>query len=310
MAKIDKDKNIFINSAKKRDALTKKQMREIRKIYLEWAEDIAKEAKKYERSTLQSDLIRARQLRELEAKIKSESEKIMNRVYNTTVSSMQEMADKVIEDNNKWLNSLGFDTSTMQVAMTTFSRNVVDSILLGDVYTTKFNLAKSIWGDNETVLKEIHKIIAGGIAENKSVYEITKDIEKYIKPGAKKNWNLRDKDGKLIYPKFVDYNAQRLVRTLIQHAYQKTFVETTINNPFITKYRWNANGSRVCPLCRSRDGQIYRKDELPLDHPNGMCTMEPVLADDYTKQMANWFNSPEGTYPELDDYFNNLYKNI
>ena len=80
-----------------------------------------------------------------------------------------------------------------------------------------------------------------------------------------------------IFKKQVDYNAQRLARTLVQHAYQQSIVEVTLNNPFITSYMWISNGSRACEKCIEMDGNIYEKDQLPLDHPNGMCIIEMVV---------------------------------
>ena len=59
-------------------------------------------------------------------------------------------------------------------------------------------------------------------------------------------------------------------------------------------------------MCKARDGVHYKKTELPMDHPNGMCTMEPVVADDMIDQLADWFNSPDGTYPEIDEFAKNF----
>ena len=59
--------------------------------------------------------------------------------------------------------------------------------------------------------------------ENCSYYEIAKDLESYVRPNARLPWNLRMADGKKIYKKQIDYNAQRLARTLVQHGYQQSF---------------------------------------------------------------------------------------
>jgi hypothetical protein len=34
--------------------------------------------------------------------------------------------------------------------------------------------------------------------------------------------------------------------------------------------------------------------------------MEPNIANDMNDQLADWFNSPDGTYPEIDDFANNF----
>lgn len=113
----------------------------------------------------------------------------------------------------------------------------------------------------------------------------------------------------------VDYNAQRLARTMISHAYQQSFENVNRNDPFVIGYRWltsNFHG-RVCDICRERAETdqydlgtgVFPKDALPLDHPNGMCTFEAVMPDDMktiAQKIGMWYNSPVGTYPEIDRY--------
>ena len=43
-----------------------------------------------------------------------------------------------------------------------------------------------------------------------------------------------------------------------------------------------------------------------MDHPNGMCVMEPAVVDNMVDQLADWFNSPDGTYPEIDEFAGNF----
>jgi hypothetical protein len=107
----------------------------------------------------------------------------------------------------------------------------------------------------------------------------------------------------------VDYNAQRLARTLVSHAYQQALVRTTQKNPFVTKYQWEAsNSTRICPLCASRDGVLFDKDDLPLDHPNGMCTFIAVMPDsmvDIADRLGDWAHGKSD--PELEEYAKFLY---
>ena len=45
------------------------------------------------------------------------------------------------------------------------------------------------------------------------------------------------------------------------------------------KYRTGHTvAGRTCELCKSRDGNIYKLDEAPFDHPNGFCFLEPCLS--------------------------------
>lgn len=289
-----------------RNSIDKEQRKAIANLYENWADEIGKKADYFKSLTTPSSAVQETQMRELEKMLRTTADAVNKEVESTVKSGMNYSALAVVESNTKWLESLGFDASKVDIAFNHVPDQVVSNILSGNLYKGGWSLSKSIWRDTNDTLKDLHEVIAGGLAENKSIYEISKDIEGYVRPSAAKNWNLTMKDGKKIYPKQVDYNAQRLARTLSQHAYQQSVVATSKKNPFILGIRWRATGSRACPICLARNGKIYSKNDLPMDHPNGMCTMEPVVADDMADQLADWFNSPDGTYPEIDEFAGNF----
>lgn len=281
-------------------------MKEIQKLYEQWADEIAERANYYKRKTTSSSSVSEAQMRELEKLLRATGEQVANEVHGKIKNNIYTVADSVVAANTKWLASLGFDESSVMGAFNSVPDDVVRKLVTGNIYEGGWSLSKRIWGESEENLKQLYRIVAGGVAKNQSMYEISKQLEQFVRPSAKKQWNLVDKDGRRIYPRQVDYNAQRLGRTLVQHSYQQSFIETTKDNPFITEYIWRSNGSRVCEVCMARDGKHYKKNELPMDHPNGMCTMEPVVADDMIDQLADWFNSPDGTYPEIDKFAKNF----
>lgn len=292
-AKAKPNKLAFKDSEKARTNITKDQIKEISKLYEQWADDIAKLADKYKNKTTSSSVVQERQLRELEKQIRSAGQNASNEVYKNIKKNIHIVSSNVVKTNKKWLQSLGFKGIEKSLAFSYVPEEVVKKLITGQIYETGWSLSKAIWGDNEDTMKSIYRIVAGGRAENKSSYEIAKDLEEFVRPSAKKKWNLKDKDGRYIYPKQVDYNAQRLARTLTQHAYQQSFIETTKDNPLITSYKWISNGSRVCEICKERDGRIYEKDKLPMDHPNGMCVMQPVVNKDAKKEIADWIKGKE-----------------
>lgn len=287
------NKLAFQDSDKARTSITKDQIKEISKLYEQWADDIAKLADKYKNKTTSSSVVQERQLRELEKQIRSAGQNASNEVYKNVKKNIHIVSSNVVKTNKKWLQSLGFKGIEKSLAFSYVPEEVVKKLVTGQIYESGWSLSKAIWGDNEDTMKSIYRIVAGGRAENKSSYEIAKDLEEFVRPSAKKKWNLKDKDGRYIYPKQVDYNAQRLARTLTQHAYQQSFIETTKDNPLITSYKWISNGSRVCEVCKERDGRIYEKDKLPMDHPNGMCVMQPVVNKDAKKEIADWIKGKE-----------------
>lgn len=297
---------IFKNAEDAKEAIMASQKKEIAQLYEDWADEIGERAKFYSHKSTASAPLSERYYRELQKQLRATSQEVSNEIYKKIKTNIYTVSDAVVKDNVDWLKSFGFSVDGLNAAFSFIPNETVQRLVTGQIYEGGWNLSSRIWGDNEQTLKDIYQVMARGLAENKPIYDIAKDLEKYVRPSANLPWNLRMEDGKKIYKKQVDYNAQRLARTLVQHGYQQSFIATTQKNPFITQYRWIANGSRVCELCQARDGQLYDKDKLPMDHPNGMCVMEPVVIDDITDRLADWFNSPDGTYPEIDAFAGNF----
>ena len=184
--------------------------------------------------------------------------------------------------------------------MSSIPQSVVNEILSGGLYHDGKGLSQRVWRACSQYERDIDYVVNAGIIERKSAYDLAKDLEAYVLPDAKKpfDWNK-------IYPrcnKVVDYNAQRLARTACTHAYQMSFQRATRDNPFVEAYQWHSsNSARVCPLCKSRDGKIFPKDSVPLDHPNGMCIITAVISKSYDEiadEIAAWING--GSNPALD----------
>lgn len=287
--------------------ITADQLKKISNAYSEWAKAIEDKAWKYAMKDTDSSELSEQQMLILRNQLTAQAKQIASEVNSIVKDSMYLMADEVVEANKAWLKSLGFPTGGVDAAFSNTKAHAVKSLMTGQVYESGWSLSKRIWGDLEIVKREAYRVVAGGLAMNESAYEISNKLAQYVSPKAKKQWNLRDKDGKMIYPRKVDYNAQRLVRTLTQHTYQQTFVGATKKNPFVESYTWIANGSRVCEICKARNGQVFKKDELPLDHPNGMCVMQPNVDEDaLVDKLADWINSDAGTFPEIDNFAKEL----
>ena len=315
------NKQIFKDAIATRNRVTKEQEKAIRKLYKDWAKEIGEMVKYYEHHPAPSSILKVGQMRELQRALEESSRQVSNELYKNLRANSFIVVAATNDCSVKWLSDLGI-ISPRGLRMTSVNHRIVSNILNGRVYSNGWNLSKAIWGDNKKTLSDIGKFLARGVAENKPVYEIAKDIERYVNPAKAKPWNKRLKFSSdtpkpgfkynpktkkyeqwaRLYKSKVDYNAQRLGRTIVQHSYQQAFIEGTRDNPFILKYQWVANGSRPCPLCESRDGQLFEKDELPLDHPNGQCTIEPYLDDKWESKLNDWLNSPEGTFPDIDDF--------
>lgn len=287
-----------------RDKISAQNQKHIRQLYLDWAKDVKKREEFYASKTNMSSQWQVQQMRELEKQMAAQAEAIAKQIETGAKDSMFTVADSVVGCNAKFLAELGFPVNDGNVAMTSIAPNVVNNIVTGQIYDSGWSLSAAIWGDNQKTLSDIYEIVAKGRTMNLSVYDVSKMLESYVNPSRTKIWNLKMSDGVKIYKRSVDYNAQRLVRTLNQHAYQQSVIAVVKENPFVSEIIWRANGSRACPLCISRDGTHYKWNEVPLDHPNGMCVMEPVTSsnEDITDMLADWVVSPDGTFPEMDKF--------
>lgn len=279
--------------------LTAQQESDIRNLYQKIARLLNQEAKKLPDTT--SGVLRGMYLSKLKGQISEQLETLNKTLEDTITSNMTVVAEAMVEDNLRFLHYIDMP---IQGAFSHVPGDVVESIITGKVYQGNWSLSESLWKHTQKAQKDINTIIAQGVAQNKSAYDIAKDLEKYVNPSARKEW-----DWSKVYPgtaKKVDYNAQRLARTMVSHAYQQAFVRTTQKNPFVTKYRWDSsNSGRTCELCNSRDGQLYDKDDLPMDHPNGMCTYIAVIENsmtDIADRIADWALG-EKVDPALDEYY-------
>lgn len=295
--------NPFKNAEAIRDQVTLEQQKQITGLYEQWANELDEKAKWLAKhSTSWSSGVQRTQYDMLKRQMQQTSHQVSNGVYTLTKDGMFKVADAVIKDSVDWMSSFGFSSQGLDAAFEHVPASVVNSLVTGSVYGNagSWSLSKAIWSDNEKTLRDVYQIMAGGLAKNMSAEEIANDLKAYVSPNAALDW--QGPTGLKIYKHKVDYNAQRLARTLMQHTYQQSMVAAAKDNPFIDEFVWVANGSRVCPICADRDGTHYKKDKLPLDHPNGMCVMEPVIADDMVDKLADWVNSEDGTYPEIDEF--------
>ena len=309
----------FKNADKVRLSITQQQQRDILAMYKQLSKDVSKQISSIGKRNMQRS-----SLMMLQHNIDNRIRQLNDDIRNNVVRNMRTMAESVVDDSREFLLRCGFAEKDVAKAFNHVPAQVVRNIYTGNIYDTPWSLDNAIWGYNKKTQQTITKIIAKGTAAEKSAYEIAKDIEKYVDPTATKesrtinSWRY-DNNGNKISDSFyigdVDYNAQRLSRTMVSHAYQQSFMSVNEHDPFVVGYRWltsNFHG-RVCPVCvdrATRDSYglgagIFPKDKLPMDHPNGMCTYEAVIEDsmdDIGKKIADWYKSPIGTYPEIDRY--------
>ena len=293
----------FRESSKVKNEIVIEQAKQIQKMY----EDSLKEVKDKINllTSKQSTSNKAIQLKQLEAEINKAYSVISSRIETAIKNNSNIVLDAVLNDAKNLAGKIGF---TASAAYAKVPEKVIEKLVTGQIYQEGWTLSKALWKDENLMRQDIQNIVAKGIAGNKSTFEIAKTLEKYVDPNAAKPWDW----GK-VYPgskQKIDYNAQRLARTMVNHAYQQGTVEVIKENPFIEKVRWLSALAvgRTCELCESRNNVLFDKDKVPLDHPNGLCTIAPEVEDldDIAKKAKAWKDAPDGTYPEIDTYAKSL----
>lgn len=294
------------DAEKARDSITKSQAVEIRELYRKVAKDLQKEMTRLKGIKNTSSALQQIRIKQLQDSLNEAMKGIGNDIDGVIRKNILDMSQFVCNAAKGSAKELGFKGIIAGYA--SVPDDVVRKLVSGQIYNNGWSLSERVWDMTKTTQHDIYQVVAAGVAQNKGAYEIAKDLEDYVNPDKRKQWNLKMSDGKRIYKKQVDYCAQRLARTLVQHSYQQSVLEVTKNNPWCKHYVWHANGSRVCPLCKARDGQIYSYNDLPLDHPNGMCVIEPSFESDnkIINDIADWINSDEGAFPEIDKYAEEL----
>lgn len=269
-----------------RKKLTQAQYKRIQKLYQQMASVAEKEAEKLKGSKNSGKLQEA-ELKKLAKQLQKEAQRLGVSLEGAIKSDMSDTASAVVDDAIKFNGKLGV---SIEGAYSRVPTDIVEVLASGKLYGGKWSLSKAIWSDIKKTQDDINTVVAGGIALNKSSYDIAKDLEMYVDPSAKKPW-----DWSKVYPgtkKQIDYNAQRLARTMVGHAYQQSVVAVAKNDPFVEGVRWiSGHSSTNCELCKERNGKIFPVGKLPLDHPNGKCSFAPVIRQsmtDIADELADW----------------------
>lgn len=186
------------------------------------------------------------------------------------------------------------------------SRNVVEQMIKGEVYKDGVGLDSRLWSATNASGRKIEDVITSCLARGISSAEASKIIAQFAKSGHH-TWDknkIREKLGDKYANKYgtggLDYEALRLMRTTNTHMAQLTVMNSDKVNPYnkFVKYHTGHAGSRTCSICRDRDGKIFPIHDAPLDHPNGLCWLSPVMSKDGKTEL-----SLADMVDDMNDYF-------
>ncbi|WP_143314215.1 hypothetical protein [Clostridium sp. HBUAS56017] len=187
------------------------------------------------------------------------------------------------------------------------NQDVILKMISGKFYKNNAGISKSIWRYSDKNKGDINYIIAKGMAEQKDFKSICKDLDSYVKPSAKKDFKWEK-----IYPSAsgkVDFNAQRLLRTSINHTFFNQTISNAKKNPFVNVIHWGLSpehyerqvkrfGKDVCDEYTEQNRYgvgvgNFPKDKVPVPHPQCLCHQYAVLSkslDNIGSELHDWVN--------------------
>lgn len=262
-------------------------------------------------------------------------------VKNLTVSYSQQIYDELLKVVMKYNSKVAKDLSDINKQMMQLlmgdgyqqikeqvdklvdivNADTVEQLIRGKVYEDRKGLDKRLWSCTNTSGEKIEDAVASCMAEGMSAADMAENLKEFAM-GGHHTWSrnkIREKLGSGYARKYssgLDYESLRLARTTITHQAQIETINTRKVNPYMGGVKWHSNheAGRTCDLCNSRDGHIFivDKEDIPLDHPNGACWLEPVwmingkeaTPEEIAKDMRAWANGEKnsGAMNKIPEY--------
>lgn len=171
-----------------------------------------------------------------------------------------------------------------------------------------YTLSDRIWRTDQETQRKIDAILTRGLLDGRGALQLARDLESALVPG------MSTPRTRAPYGTDASYNAMRLARTEIAHAYNAAAITAAQSNPFVTgiDIARSPNGDATCPICPQHatigigGGRI--REPYPVNgvyeapfHPHCMCTAIPVVnrdTDAVTQQIRDSIgNTPAYEYP-------------
>ena len=279
--------------------LTKEQEKQIGKIYLRAFKSIEK---KLEKCT--DDKYRQRLLRAYQTQIYDELYPLIERgiidetdaILNIQRESMTKLLQEVLENQTEIIDG----KHKLQAIVDITNRQLVEQMVKGEIYYNGRGLDKLLWEATKCAEDKLNLAITSCIAEGMGAAEMSQNLKEFAK-GGHHTWSrnkIREKLGAGYARKYsggLDYEALRLARTTITHQAQLATLATPKINPYMNAVIWHSDhqAGRTCQQCIDRNGTKYylNKESVPLDHPNGMCWLEPCYSmtpEEIARDMKAW----------------------
>ena len=286
------------------------QEKELVKIYVEASKIIEDKLKRAPSGGITERYYKAlkvsldRYVKELRKELKSNIENNIDKVSNIATEIQTSFFDQIAP-------TLKLKQS-FESMFTQISKDTVKRMLEGKYYSDGKTLDDRLWILTSKNAKDIERLITLNMASGTNARELAKLLDRYINP--KKILLKRNMADKI--DKHISYQAARLARTSLTHAYSETLIEDTMKNPFSTGLKWNTSPAHYErqikkygeDMCTWNNGKVFKPKTIPLQHPNCLCyfTVETVPVEEARKELVAWVNGKEDKV--LDSWLNKYGK--
>ena len=158
-----------------RRSITSAQEKEIAKLYRRVYQGIRKQIQAIPKNGNISSRMRKQYLEKLQSQLDEAYKELRNDVKKTVEDNIEKAAQAVADSTGKFLKDVGL---TIEGAYSFVPKDIVTMLSTGQLYQGNWSLSKALWKDVQKHQFDINRIIAEGVAANKSAYDIAKDLEK------------------------------------------------------------------------------------------------------------------------------------
>lgn len=319
----DEYARLYRQARKSFPKLTHEAMTELKRIYIKAGKLAAAEVRKAELAGLSDLTIKSWQniSRQLEEGARLITAKLEAKIYDTSMLGVS----KTSAINEEYLIDAFENVETFKITQTGIKNlfisvnNRVVSSIASRVYQDGYTFSERIWNAGLDYQKQIKDVITTGLAQNRDLIKIAKDLQVYIADGkialAKRYGKL--KRGTSVFMRRignkVDYRALRLVRSELYQSLQIASIEQGRTNPACTKmYDWVLSSGRQHWNCACEDiagSSPYILQDVPgYPHPNCACSVRPKLMDsrEFIADLKRWANYEPVEY--LDKWYRQDYQ--
>ena len=302
---------------KNKRALTAEQVLKIQKLYLNTAKQLKKQLRNKKTNKITRNWINS-----YLKSIKTYLDDLNKQLNQLSLKSLEDSAKEIARIKKEVLK---FEIKNVPdkylSACAGVPKSAIEALIKGTLYKDGKGLSERIWDLTKKYEKDIQTVLIEGMTQGKTYTELMDDLNKYINPKAKKDWKWSK-----VYPgtnRVVDYNAQRLMRTSINHAFFIGNIRSTQDDPFAAAIHWQLSSSHYerqilpfgpdeCDDFATRDDYKlgagnFPDNKVPTPHPNCLCTQYPVYdksSTDIGKEINRWIKGEKNQ--KLDNWWENF----